>query len=95
MKEALQDCYIEISNAKNPKLVMKCKEDVDDPIVMQYKKSLIYEFEGLMENCRNEEEAPLNYTATLIETIEKMINMIRFCVVITGNEADAYTLLKF
>ena len=38
MKEALQDCYIEISNAKNPKLVMKCKEDVDDPIVMQYKK---------------------------------------------------------
>lgn len=38
---------------------------------------------------------PLNYTATLIETIEKMINMIRFCVVITGNEADAYTLLKF
>lgn len=37
MKEALQDCYIEISNAKNPKLVMKCKEDVDDPIVMQYK----------------------------------------------------------
>ena len=94
MKEALQDCYIEISNAKNPKLVMKCKEDVDDPIVMQYKKSLIYEFEGLMENCRNEEEAPLNYTATLIETIEKMINMIRFCVVITGNEADAYTLFE-
>lgn len=55
---------------------------------------MIYEFEGLMENCRNEEEAPLNYTATLIETIEKMINMIRFCVVITGNEADAYTLFE-
>lgn len=94
IKEALKFCYIELSNTKNPKLNMEYKKETDDPIVVQYKKALEYEFDALIENCPDDEGKPLNYIASLITTIEEMIDQIQFCVVITGNEADAYTLFE-
>lgn len=94
LKEALKYCYIEISNAQNPRLDMELKNDIDDPIVTQYKKALDYEFNSLMDKCVDTEDKPLIYTSTLIKMIEEMINNISFCVVITGNEDDAYTLFE-
>ncbi len=94
IKEALKCCYIEISNVKNPKLDIISNTDLDDPIATQYKKALGYEFDALIANCPSVGEKPLNYTESLVNTIEEMINRIRFCVVITGNESDAYTLFE-
>ncbi|MBO5373448.1 MAG: DUF262 domain-containing protein [Lachnospiraceae bacterium] len=92
IKQAMKRCVIELSASKNPKFVSKM--DSIDPVIEQYIKALHYEFNGLTEHCVNKGESPLEYTAMIIKAIEGMLKKIKVCVIITGNENDAYTLFE-
>ena len=53
-----------------------------------------YEFNGLCNIISIKGKSPIEYTNELISEIDSMLEHIKFCVIITGNENDAYTLFE-
>lgn len=91
LKEALAKFVVIFSDSNNP--VVKILQD-NDNLIKQYLSALQIEFNVLSEKINGNGKKPFEITAKLINTIDNMINNIRFCVIITGNENDAYTLFE-
>ncbi len=92
LKNALANSVIILSDSMNPELYTAI--DNDNKLEEQYTNAIKYEFNELnkaetLSHCR-----PLDYSVRLIEAIESIIKNIKFCVIITGNEKDAYTLFE-
>lgn len=92
LKEALSSFVIFLTDVHNPKCrVAKQKED---ELVKQYIDAMKYEFNGLCNIISIKGKSPIEYTNELISEIDSMLEHIKFCVIITGNENDAYTLFE-
>ena len=92
LKEALSSTTVILSDSRNPYITST--NNYEDVLINQYKNAMRYEFDELsrLENPSNSK--PLEYSVSLIETINYMLDNIKFCVIITGNERDAYTLFE-
>ncbi len=90
--EALGRCVVVLSASYVPSFA--AISDGTDSVIEQYVNALSYEFQALRENCKRSGESPLEYTVSLINSISGMLDKIQFCVIITGNEKDAYTLFE-
>ena len=53
-----------------------------------------YEFKALFERALSTGDNPTQATRKLIRYVDGMIESIKFCVILTGNENDAYTLFE-
>lgn len=91
LKIALSKCYIKMTNELNPQLEIICKKE-EDKIVLQYTKAVQYIFNEV--KCRVKEEKPLKFANQMINIIDNMLVSLEFCVIITGNNNDAFTLFE-
>lgn len=90
--QALSKIMIIISKDKKPELILNDCED--NPIIQQYTNALLYEFNALSENVIDLSKAPLDNAKLMITAIDELLNNLKFCVIMTGNEKDAYTLFE-
>lgn len=91
--QAMKCCIVILSTSVNPRFASR-KDDIEDAVIEQYINALSYEFNSLQENQKVKEENPLDYTASIIKAMNGILEKIKFCVIITGNEKDAYTLFE-
>lgn len=91
LKDALASFAVILSDSKNPDVR---SIDNDDELVMQYINALKYEFNYIYRSVDVSGKKPLDVTIELISIIDSMLENIKFCVIITGNEKDAYTLFE-
>lgn len=94
LKAALSNVYIKVTDTEIP-TIHRVEKD-GDTLVEQYVNALLAEFTCLSEKVPydNSKENPLDHTYSLITWLKNLIDNIRFCVIITGNEKDAYTLFE-
>lgn len=92
LKTALSKILVIISKDYNPRI--EVLDEGMDTLIKQYTDAIRYEFYGIEENLSSEGKDALQYGAAMIESIQKMIENIKFCVIVTGSEKDAYTLFE-
>lgn len=92
LKEALAKVMVLVSKDKNPEIVITSNSE--DKIVEQYTDALSAEFEKIKETVYERDITPLELAKRMINAIDEMINNVKFCVIMTGNEKDAYTLFE-
>ena len=93
MKSALSKACVIVSKDDNPRLKLIGIEHEKDPNILQYLNALKYEFNAITKHVAYGKRH-LQNTKNLIQFIGELIYNIRFCVIITGNEKDAYTLFE-
>lgn len=93
LKKALSKTCVIVSKDDKPKLKLVGQIQEKDPNVLQYLNALKYEFDALTKHVEHNKKH-LQYTKNLIQFIGELIDNIKFCVIITGNEKDAYTLFE-
>ena len=93
LKKALAKICVIVSKVDKPRLKLIGQMQEKDPNVLQYLNALQYEFDAITRNAENNKNH-LKYTKNLLQFIGELIDNIRFCVIITGNEKDAYTLFE-
>ena len=91
LEEALSKYMILLSDANNP---YDRIPKTDDELVAQYINALHFEFNDLSQYMPVDGKMPLDYATSLIDAIDLMLENIKFCVIITGKEKDAYTLFE-
>lgn len=92
LENALANSVIILSDSMNPDLYKAI--DNDNKLEEQYTDAMKYEFNELKKAESLNNSRPLDYSVRLIEAIGLIIKNIKFCVIITGNEKDAYTLFE-
>ena len=92
LKLALSDIFIKVTDTEVPVFYIIEKEG--DKLVEQYVNAMNYEFDAVRNNCKNDGKDPLTYSNMMIDSISEIVEMIKLCVIITGNEKDAYTLFE-
>lgn len=92
--KALSNIYVKVTDTEIPSIHRV--EDAGDNLIDQYINAVFAEFRCLSEKLPYDstKQNPLEYTSSLIEWMKNIIHNIRFCVIITGNEKDAYTLFE-
>lgn len=92
MKKALSRFNIIMSDVQNPR--DSILSDEKDELVNQYLQALSVEFNTICSITPINDQKPMEYTKNLIAKVDDMLENIKFCVIITGNENDAYTLFE-
>lgn len=92
LTEAMARYMVVVSDSKNP--YKKINLNDQDELVKQYLLVLAYQFDCLCNLSFAENEKPLINVSNLIIQIDNMICNIKFCVIVTGNQDDAYTLFE-
>lgn len=93
MIEALAQIYVVVSKDQNP-IIKNCYTGSDKNI-QRYIAAIECQFNKINELLEQVTvDNSLKYTSKMISFIDEMINNIKFCVIITGNEKDAYTLFE-
>ena len=92
LKEALSRVFVQVSHVKSPDL--NVIEGKKDEIIDQYITAMRYEFEELKGYAFKEGNAPLENASSMIDAIDDMVENIKYCVIMTGNTNDAYTLFE-
>lgn len=92
LKKALSKVLVLVSQAENPQFFVV--EEEEDPIVEHYITAIKEEYQKVFEYVYDEKLKPMEITKKMIELIDEMIENIKFCVIVTGNERDAYTLFE-
>ena len=97
LKEAMSSFYIRLSNAEGPELKeIYTNEDEtqkNDKVLEQYVNAIKYIYEEIKHQIISEENA-LKKCETMLQIISDMMKAIKFCIIVTGNESDAYTLFE-
>ena len=93
LRKALAKACIIVSKDDNPKLCIIGEINETDVNVLQYTNALKYEYNAIMWHLKLKEK-PLQNTRKMISFMKEMIENVRFCVIMTGNERDAYTLFE-
>lgn len=94
LMEVLCGVFVRVSSDNNPELyVSESLEQMDGQSKNRYIEALKYEFKILKDKCV-EGETPLENAVNMISTIDNMLENLNFCVIMTGNENDAYTLFE-
>ena len=93
LKTAMANVWIRMTNAEGPELRVVDDECLEDSTVEQYINALKCEFDILLESAINEKNS-MKTCAKMIDLIDVMLENIQFCVIVTGNERDAYTLFE-
>lgn len=93
LKLALANVFIKVTDTEAPSIHKVEKEG--DKLVEQYVDAMVYEFDAILTNCKNTTGMdPLSYSNLIIDSISEIVENIKLCVIITGNEKDAYTLFE-
>lgn len=92
--EALSLVVLIADKSQEPRLNNLIKSSEDNAIAAQYANAIMYEFASLKESCKKPNPTPLDILQAMINNITDMLENIKFCVIMTGNEADAYTLFE-
>lgn len=93
LKEALSKTCVLVSKDKDIELNIVDTSGKQDANVKQFTDAIKYEFNSL--KCKPDlKDDPIDNTRSFISYITDIINNIKFCVIITGNENDAYTLFE-
>lgn len=92
LKQALSEICVTVS--KDKRIELYIPESEKDAIVRQYLSALQIEYDEINSYCENQEMKPLEHAKKVIDEISHMIEDIEFCVIMTGNERDAYTLFE-
>lgn len=91
LKEALARFVLIFTDSSNPMVKSLANED---HLVNQYLSALQIEFDVLNKKYNSNGVRPFDVASELIKAIDRMVENIKFCVIITGNENDAYTLFE-
>lgn len=100
LREVLSGTVLFFTSAENPKLAFAfADKENKDVLINQYKDALQTEFDKLAEFADAEKESgktatPILYAEYMIDQIGNMIDNTKFCVIVTGNDHDAYTLFE-
>ena len=93
LKTALAKACVIVSKDSNPEFYKIGVTDKTDPNVTQFTNALEYEFKAL-EQLLAFTGSPLDNTIVQLDFIREVIENVKFCVIMTGNEKDAYTLFE-
>lgn len=92
LKQALSEICVTVS--KDKRIELYVPENETDSIVEQYLNALQVEYEEISNYCNDKDMKPLDHAKKIIDEMSHMIENIEFCVIMTGNERDAYTLFE-
>lgn len=93
--EALANFSVILSDSTNPAIKSFYKETDEDKLIAQYITASCTEFTSLDLKIPNDSTVkPMTKAKKLIDHIKNMVERIKLCVIITGNEKDAYTLFE-
>lgn len=93
LKDALSRIVVIVSKDKNPEIHV----DYDvkkETCLSSYIEAVKCQFTCVYDNVVNNAKDPLDMVKKMIDDISEMINNINFCMIMTGNERDAYTLFE-
>ena len=93
LAKALSKVCIIVSKDDNPKLHIIDEEKEPSANILQYTNAIKYEFNAITK-LLSLNKRPLQNTRDMLKFVKEMIDNIRFCVIMTGNEKDAYTLFE-
>lgn len=105
LKEALKTICVTVSKDNGIKIYIKDRELEDDiepffdkdktinPNVSQYLRAICYGYKNIMGFISTEKDN-LKYTENILRLMKDILENLKFCVIITGNEKDAYTLFE-
>lgn len=91
--EALSKACVIVSKDDNPRLYIIDEKDKIDANILQYTNAIKYEFNVIIKLLQLSGK-PLQNAREILRFMKEMIENIRFCVIVTGNERDAYTLFE-
>ena len=91
--EALSKVCVIVSKDDNPRLYIIGEKDKIDANILQYTNAIKYEFNVIIKLLQLSGK-PLQNAREILRFMKQMIENIRFCVIVTGNERDAYTLFE-
>lgn len=91
--EALSKVCIIVSKDIKPEFHPQDTSIIKDANVKQFIDAMIYEFKFL-ERFWDYTKLPLANVKKMLSVMTEMIDNIKFCVIMTGNERDAYTLFE-
>lgn len=91
--KALAKVCIIVSKDDNPKLEVIGETEKTDVNITQYTDAIKYEF-NIIKNKLQLEGKPLQNTRKILRFMKEFIENVRFCVIMTGTERDAYTLFE-
>lgn len=90
--EALTKVNVIVS--KECGLSFKLTSESENPNILQYTNALIYEFEDIKESICPDTGDNLAQAEGILKFIGTLIENVKFCVIMTGDENDAYTLFE-
>lgn len=91
LKEALSRVVIKVTDDSKPEIYI-CDGYKDD-VVNQYTKAIEIIFRNIMQ-VEVDGDRTLDKLANLLNYIENMLQTLSFCVIVTEDEDDAYTLFE-
>ena len=91
--KALAKVCIIVSKDDNPKLEIIGGTEETDANILQYTNAIKFEFNAI-KKLLHLEGRPLQNTREILNFMKEFIENVRFCVIMTGNERDAYTLFE-
>lgn len=91
--KALAKACIIVSKDDNPKLRIIGESERTDANILQYTNAIKYEFNAIIQLLQLKGK-PLQNTREILKFMKEIIENVRFCVIMTGNERDAYTLFE-
>lgn len=94
LASALSSIAVKVTDSE--KLSIDFLFDSKDNLVAQYVNAVKYIFDSVCNkiNYSQGEDEPLEYANDVISKLGDIANNIKLCVIITGNEKDAYTLFE-
>lgn len=93
LKEALAKVCVIVYKDDNPHLDIIGESDLKNVNILQYTNAIKYEFNTIM-SLVGLTGKPLQNTREILKYMKEIIENVRFCVIMTGNERDAYTLFE-
>ena len=91
--KALAKICIIVSKDENPKLKIIGETEKTDVNILQYTNAIKYEF-NTIQNLLELKKKPMHNTKEILCFMKDFIENVHFCVIMTGNERDAYTLFE-
>ena len=93
LSKALAKVCVIVSKDDNPKLKIIGETEKTDINILQYTNAIKYEFNAINKLLQLKEK-PLHNTRQILRFMKEFLENVRFCVIMTGNERDAYTLFE-
>ena len=93
IKDALSRIVVIVSKDKNPEIHV----DYDakkETCLSSYIEAVKCQFNCVYNSVKKDAKDPLDMVKKMIDGISEMIYNINFCMIMTGNERDAYTLFE-